>query len=307
MASTSLLERLLAWLRALLAWVRCLAAPRAAVEAGRTAADVAPVAARTPKAPPSSGACAARYLVVVDFECTCVADTTYQQKTPWQHEIIEFPAVLVDLDLGDACDVFAAPTFHRFVRPTERPRLSKFCSDLTGIGQATVDGAAPLEAVLAEFRAWLDGLGLTDGAYAMAADGPWDLRKFLLAECVRKGLAFDGAWKRWVDVSLHLRKWYDVRKPGNLENKLALLGLQFEGRPHSGLDDARNIARLALRLFRDGCPLVHNDGWGDKDRLTPKSRTTAEKRAAREKGRKEEGRAARLRRERRDRLHDVTW
>ena len=73
------------------------------------------------------------------------------------------------------------------------------------------------------------------------------------------------------------------------------------------MDDARNIARLALRLFRDGCPLVHNDGWGDKDRLTPKSRTTAEKRAAREKGRKEEGRAARLRRERRDRLHDVTW
>ena len=68
-----------------------------------------------------------RFLVVVDFECTCVRDACAGRKTPWRHEIIEFPAVLIDLD-DAAVDPFRAPTFHRFVRPTERPRLTEFCS-----------------------------------------------------------------------------------------------------------------------------------------------------------------------------------
>ena len=32
---------------------------------------------------------------------------------------------------------------------------------------------------------------------------------------------------------------------------LALVGLEFEGQPHSGLDDAKNIARVLLRLIAD--------------------------------------------------------
>ena len=40
---------------------------------------------------------------------------------------------------------------------------------------------------------------------------------------------------------------------------LAQLGLAFEGREHSGLDDARNIARVAVRMLRDGCTLRVNE------------------------------------------------
>ena len=32
---------------------------------------------------------------------------------------------------------------------------------------------------------------------------------------------------------------------------LTLVGLEFEGQPHSGLDDAKNIARVLLRLIAD--------------------------------------------------------
>ena len=34
-----------------------------------------------------------------------------------------------------------------------------------------------------------------------------------------------------------------------LEQMLALYGLKFEGKPHSGEDDSRNIARLFLKAF----------------------------------------------------------
>ena len=53
---------------------------------------------------------------------------------------------------------------------------------------------------------------------------------------------------------------FDVRRPGNLQMKLAKVGLAFEGTPHRGLDDARNIGRLALALQERGVSLTVNDG-----------------------------------------------
>lgn len=38
-----------------------------------------------------------------------------------------------------------------------------------------------------------------------------------------------------------------------------MLGMTFEGQLHCGLDDARNIARIAIRLMIDGCELKVNE------------------------------------------------
>lgn len=40
---------------------------------------------------------------------------------------------------------------------------------------------------------------------------------------------------------------------------LEMLGMTFEGQLHCGLDDAYNIARIALRLMADGCCLKINE------------------------------------------------
>jgi inhibitor of KinA sporulation pathway (predicted exonuclease) len=37
------------------------------------------------------------------------------------------------------------------------------------------------------------------------------------------------------------------------------LELDFEGRPHCGLDDARNIARVLLQMIRDGASIQVNE------------------------------------------------
>jgi len=191
---------------------------------------------------------APRYLVVVDFECTCE-----DQEEPFLHEIIEFPAVLLDLKTRRE-----ARHFHAFVRPTERPVLSDFCTRLTGIDQATVDKAETLDRVLVEFDAWLDEFAGED--YVLAADCQSDLRHFLLPECRRKKIRVRDAWRSWVDIGRHLMVHFDLRRPGNLQMKLAKVGLAFEGTPHRGLDDARNIGRLALALQARGVSLTVNDG-----------------------------------------------
>lgn len=43
------------------------------------------------------------------------------------------------------------------------------------------------------------------------------------------------------------------RKPHGLSGALQDLGIKFSGRQHSGLDDARNTARLTWRMIQDGC------------------------------------------------------
>ena len=189
-----------------------------------------------------------RYLVVVDFECTCE-----DQDEPFLHEIIEFPAVLLDMKTGRE-----ARHFHAFVRPTERPVLSDFCSQLTGISQKTVDEAETLDRVLVKFGAWLDEYAGEN--YSLAADCQSDLRHFLLPECRRKKIRVRDAWRGWVDIGRHLMVLCDLRMPGNLQMKLAKVGLAFEGTPHRGIDDARNIGQLALALQERGVVLKINDG-----------------------------------------------
>jgi inhibitor of KinA sporulation pathway (predicted exonuclease) len=191
-----------------------------------------------------------RYLVVVDFECTCE-----QGVWDFKHEIIEFPAVLIDTSSGSLLE----PRFHAYVRPTEKPKLSKFCTTLTGIEQRTVDEAETLNVVVSKFSAWLDDV-IGENTYAMCADCSSDLRHFLLKECRRKNIQTREAWRQWVDVGRHLMVHCDARKVGNLQVKLARVGLAFEGTPHRGLDDARNVARLALALHERGVALSVNDG-----------------------------------------------
>lgn len=49
------------------------------------------------------------------------------------------------------------------------------------------------------------------------------------------------------------------RTQTKLSTMLEKLGLTYEGRPHSGLDDSRNIARIAVRMLQDGCQLRVNE------------------------------------------------
>lgn len=202
----------------------------------------------------------------LDFECTC------ENSWDYVHEIIEVPVVLVDAASGDVLDAF-----HAYVKPTENATLSAFCTDLTGIAQATVDAAKTLPEVLADLDAWLREKGLVgdgaDATFALATDG-WDLAHFLDNECARKGLAKPGAYlDSWVDVSqaFALRRRAKDRANGrkkgrssrrvNLPSMLRHHRLPLEGRLHSGIDDATNLARVvgALRENHPDWPLRTND------------------------------------------------
>ncbi|XP_041449440.1 ERI1 exoribonuclease 2-like [Drosophila obscura] len=195
------------------------------------------------------------YVIAVDFEATC-----WEKQPPpqWRDaEIIEFPAILVNLRTGKV-----ESQFHKYVKPVELPQLSKYCTNLTGIQQKTVDAGVPVQTALDLFIEWLKrelkerDLTLPKmseaeplGNCLLSSWTDWDFGICLAKECVRKDMRKPGCFDQWMDARAIFRQFYNYR-PYNFSNALAYLKLNFQGRAHSGIDDAKNLATLLCKMYR---------------------------------------------------------
>jgi 3'-5' exoribonuclease 1 len=152
-------------------------------------------------------------------------------------EIIEIGAVEMPTADGVPTQEFA-----RFVRPTVEPTLSDFCRRLTTIRQRDVDRADLLPKVLAEFVAWIG-----DEPFVLCSWGGYDLNQFR-SDCVRHRLPLPPSFERHVNVERQFARLLGVKECG-MERALAHAGLPLAGTHHRGIDDARNIARLAALVL----------------------------------------------------------
>ncbi|XP_064128912.1 3'-5' exoribonuclease 1 [Loxodonta africana] len=192
------------------------------------------------------------YICIIDFEATC------EEGNPPEfiHEIIEFPIVLLNTHTLEIED-----TFQQYVRPEINTQLSDFCINLTGITQDQVDRADTFPQVLKKVTDWmkLKELG-TKYKYSILTDGSWDMNKFLNIQCQLSRLRYPPFAKRWINIRKSYGNFYKVpRSQTKLTIMLEKLGMSYEGRPHSGLDDSKNIARIAVRMLQDGCELRVNE------------------------------------------------
>lgn len=175
-------------------------------------------------------------ILVVDLEATCWDASTPEGEAQsiQTMEIIEVGCVLTNR-CGTVLD-----TRSFIVRPERQPILSEFCIALTQITQAMVDTAPPLKQITDQINAWLEG---TETVALWGSWGNYDLNH-LTAQC-----ALDNAESQLLNLPhLNLKKvWRRTtrqRKKTSLAQALAYHQLEFDGQPHRGVDDARNIARL---------------------------------------------------------------
>eukprot|EP00386_Alphamonas_edax_P001550 GDKI01004674.1.p1 GENE.GDKI01004674.1~~GDKI01004674.1.p1 ORF type:complete len:206 (-),score=55.44 GDKI01004674.1:153-770(-) len=188
------------------------------------------------KAPP-------KYLCFLDFEATCEDGATMP------NEIIEFPMIMARAAAGGRLEYLGE--FHQYVKPVTNPVLTDFCKNLTGIQQETVDAAQPLSVVLPQAAAWVEEVTGNEGSeVAFVTCGAWDINKCLPQDCASKGLAVPATFKCFINIKDAVkRRGVEVRHMGEL---LGAFGLEFEGHPHSGIDDTRNIARAAEAFLKRG-------------------------------------------------------
>ncbi|KAI0029828.1 ribonuclease H-like domain-containing protein [Vararia minispora EC-137] len=219
--------------------------------------------------------------LVLDVEATCMPGSDFD----YPNEIIEWPVLLLkwkDRDQnGLASTLEVAGQFRSFVRPTWRPKLSPFCTQLTGITQAQIDTAPTFPLVLSQFSSFLAEHGLIRPStgerlvrFCWCTDGPFDIRDFVVKQCfiskIRMPYWLEG---QIVDVRQTVLTWCDAtqndsrsqrspflrRLSPNIAMQLKLLHLsKFEGREHSGIDDTHNVARIVIELARRGVRLQAN-------------------------------------------------
>ncbi|GAB0092937.1 RNA-binding region-containing protein 3 [Sergentomyia squamirostris] len=195
-----------------------------------------------------------KYLCVVDFEATC-----WQGHFHTECEIIEFPAVLFNLETGTVEE-----EFQQYCFPVENPKLSYFCIKLTGIKQDQVDNGVPLGTCLMQFNQWIKKIlkerrlvfpkfSEVDfhGNIAMMTWSDWDFEKCLKQECSRKHLKRPSYFNQWIDLRVIYANFLHYH-PKSFADALNHVGLEFEGHQHCGLHDARNIAKLAWYLYKQG-------------------------------------------------------
>jgi inhibitor of KinA sporulation pathway (predicted exonuclease) len=197
--------------------------------------------------------------VVLDFEATCDEDNSFPLHL---QEVIEFPCVLVDATVSPAKIVSEIQVY---VRPEAVPRLTAFCTQLTGITQATVDAGTTFAGAFRQILAWLRTCGLDPDRptnFAVVTCGDWDLDsmlprqiRLLQSRGHRVPSKAPACFRQWINIQRSFQQWYGC-KAGGLKRMLSTLHLSLDGRHHSGLDDCRNTAKIVVRLLRDGAPLT---------------------------------------------------
>jgi 3'-5' exoribonuclease 1 len=171
--------------------------------------------------------------VVVDLEATCWDDGGDRNRM----EIIEIGAVRLDNRYRPVDE------FSEFVRPTAYLTLSAFCRELTTITQEQVDGAETFPAV---FNRFIDWIGPRPAR--LCSWGNYDLRQFE-SDCRRHGIAMPAALASdHINLKMEFARWQGVR-PCGMARALDQLGLDLAGTHHRGIDDARNIARIAQQVL----------------------------------------------------------
>lgn len=173
------------------------------------------------------------FVLVVDLEATCDDRNRLGNLVP-KHEMetIEIGAVLVDTTTLEPVSELGI-----FVKPVRHPRLTTFCTELTSITQADVDGGVPFPEAAASVDRFLAGRHALFGSW-----GDYDRNQFA------QDAAYHGVRLPFTRHHVNLKKRFSEQlgeaKRFGMDAALRRVGLMLEGTHHRGIDDARNIARL---------------------------------------------------------------
>jgi inhibitor of KinA sporulation pathway (predicted exonuclease) len=174
------------------------------------------------------------YYLIVDVEATCSDDGAVPRH---EMEIIEIGAVV-----QDSLTFQIEAEFATFVRPVRHPRLTAFCTELTGIVQTEVEDAPPFPEAIGAMKQWMSGF--EDALFCSWGD--YDRNQFL-QDCKYHGVAYSFR-SGHRNLKAEFTRFLNLGKKLGVAGALRHLGLRFEGTHHRGLDDARNIARIVERV-----------------------------------------------------------
>ncbi len=179
--------------------------------------------------------------IFIDLEMHPVSENYPERKEVFRFETIEVGAVKLN-DRHEEEDSFC-----EYVKPMYSDKVLPRYTELTGITTQMLADADHFPKVLERFVKWCG----TD--YLIYSWSKTDLAQFK-GECRQKDIAvtpeLSYMFRGWRDFQKEFSRLVGFHRAINLQDAVNLGGLDFDGRAHDGLADARNTANL-FRQTRD--------------------------------------------------------
>ena len=181
--------------------------------------------------------------VIVDFEMNLIAREEKEAKKICGYEIIEIGAVILDEQL------VVMREFKTLVKPQYNKVIYPRYESLTGISTNMVVGAPVFNTAYEMFVNWCESYGADYEVYAWSEN---DYNQ-LVAEMELKGYSNEEMKKpltRWYDFQKEYMNKLGLEKVLSLEKAVNYAGMEFHGKIHDALWDAKNTAEL-FAIVRD--------------------------------------------------------
>ncbi|WP_407728391.1 exonuclease domain-containing protein [Priestia megaterium] len=179
-----------------------------------------------------------KQFIFFDFEMLCS-----NKGMPFEDmEAIRLGAVKYNIETEDI------EFFDRYIQPTKRVSLSRFCKELTGINDTDLVGASNFKNVFEDFLTWIGGIKKSRFFSWSTSDLSRlkiDAAKHEISLATIKKIE-----QRYVDFQAIFTKRVSKNNV-SVENGLALYNLQFEGKKHNPMYDAYNTLRIYLSFLNE--------------------------------------------------------
>lgn len=174
-------------------------------------------------------------VIVFDLEATC---EDRKIAPNYEGEIIEIGAVkILNNEIIDE--------FNIIIKPSENPRVTKFCEKLTSLTQADVDKGVSFEEGITSFYSWASYE--STGCPIYFAWGFYD-RNQIWRDCKLNFIEEYAMEENYYSLKEIYREINGLNIPPGMLNALNKEGIERTGTHHRGIDDARNIAKIFIKM-----------------------------------------------------------
>ena len=174
--------------------------------------------------------------IFVDLEMCPIPKEFAAEKEICKLETIEIGAVMLDEDGKEI------GSFKEYIKPAYASEMPRNIVKLTGIHYSLVQGAASFRDVLQHFTDWCGEMD-----YTIFSWSDNDLLQ-ILQEMALKGIddtqQLCYMYHHWKDFQQEYCELFPMDHVMSLEKAVDYCGIEFKGRPHDGLNDARATADL---------------------------------------------------------------
>ncbi len=176
--------------------------------------------------------------IILDLEMNPVDGKYKEIRKKCKLEIIEIGAVMLDENMVEI------NSYKTYVKPRYSTEIFKKYENLTGITTNMVVGAPGFERAFQDFCKWCEKSGEEYRIYTWSENDYAQVRREMKIKNYIMTEKEQEMMKEWYDFQKEFMKKLGLHRAVGLEKALEYAGIEFKGRQHDALFDARNTAEL---------------------------------------------------------------